>query len=495
MDDSTPTVKSNVPVEWYIWAALLLVVLRLWIQPMTSSFWLDETGTFLLVQGTFSQMLEKCARWVGQPTFFIAIVWPFAQLPGPREVILRLPSFIGLAVATVFVYRIGKRLLGNESAGAAALMFASIAAYYASDARPYALGLMAASGAILMLIRWMDTGRFIDAIGYACFAALTVYFHFLFSVMFFVQGVYIGLRFWKDRRPRPAALILAVALILALLLPLAPRFVQVMSARGSYSFVSKPRLASIVLDTFPEFLYAFLAAGFLMAILLCSELKFSRPRTLPPEVWLLLAWAIAPPFILYLISYLTSTSVLLPRYFSVALPGLALSLAWVLSSFGPASARMILVMTLVAGAILDRGGSLRKVPHANEDWRGAMAAVKKQTDAVSMPVLVRSDFIESADPSVFANPDQAEFLLAPQIAYPTGGITIPLPIRAEDKAFGRLDSIVDQILLQGDRFILVSSATDGRYLMWLKGRLHLTSFQVRDLGRFGTVSVHLFERK
>ncbi len=495
MDDSTPTIKSSAPLQWYIWAAWVLVIIRLWIQPMSSSFWLDETGTFVLVQGTFSEMLEKCARWVGQPTFFIAIVWPFAQLPGPREVILRLPSFLGLAVATVLVYRIGKRLPGSESAGTAALIFATIASYYACDARPYALGLMAASGAILMLIRWLDKGKFIDAIGYACFAALTVYFHFLFSVMFFVQAVYIGLRFWRDRRPSPATLITAIALILALLLPLARRFVQVMSARGSFNFIRKPRLASIVLDTFPEFLYAFLVFGFLLVILLCSEVKFSRPRIIQPEVWMLLLWALVPPVALYVISYVSPTSLLLPRYFSVALPGLALSVAWVFSSFGPAPVRVILVLTLVAGAILDRGGSLRNVRHANDYWREAMAVVKQQTDAASMPVLVRSDFIESADPAIFTDPGQADFLLAPQIAYPGGGVTIPIPIHAEAWSFQRLDSIVDQVLLKGDRFLLVGSKLDEGYQNWLKGRLHSEGFAGRPLGKFGTVVVFLFERK
>src|SRR5437588_1254586 len=184
--EPTPAPKSSGEIPWHYWAALVLVVLRLWVQPLTSSFWLDETGTFLIVQGTFRQMLERSLHWVGQPAFFAAVVWPFAQLPGPREVIFRLPSLIGLSLATFFVYRIGKRLLGKEGAGAAMLIFAALSAYYASDARPYALGLMAASGAGLCLLRWMDSGKLFDAICYAFLAALTVYFHFLFGIMFLV---------------------------------------------------------------------------------------------------------------------------------------------------------------------------------------------------------------------------------------------------------------------------------------------------------------------
>jgi len=40
-------------VHWIVWVALAVVLVRLCIQPLNSSLWLDETGTFLLVQGTF----------------------------------------------------------------------------------------------------------------------------------------------------------------------------------------------------------------------------------------------------------------------------------------------------------------------------------------------------------------------------------------------------------------------------------------------------------
>ena len=487
--------RSNQRVQWYVWAALAFVVLRLWIQPMNSSFWLDETGTLLLVQGTFGQMLEKSVNWVGQPPFFAAIVWLFAQLPGPREVVLRLPSLIGLAVATFFVYRIARRVIGNEAAGSAMLIFAALAAYYAADARPYALGMLTASGAILFLIRWMEHGRIVDVICYCVFAALTVYFHFLFSVMFVAHGAYLLLRILQRQGPRLRVLAFAVVLIVILLIPLVPSFLRVLSVRGALSFADEPRLSAVVLDSVPVFLYGFLAVGLVAAILLFSNTKFSRPSTLRPEVWLLLLAAVVSPAALFLISFLTPVSVFVPRYISVSLPGMALALGWLISGFQPASARTVLTLALVAGAIIDRGGSLRNLRHKNEDWRGAMAAVRKLTDGNPIPVLVRSEFIESTDPTKFAEPDQAEFLLAPQVVYPPGGTIIPLSMSADDRAFERLETIVDQILLRGNQFVLVSSQRDGRYRMWLQGRLQSSSFSNRELGNFGVVSVDLFERR
>src|SRR4051812_24946169 len=88
---SLPGLNINILYRLF-WPLLVLVIIRLWIQPIYSSFWLDETGTALLVRGTFAEMLEKCTRWVGQPTFYIALIWPFAQLPFQREIALRLPS-------------------------------------------------------------------------------------------------------------------------------------------------------------------------------------------------------------------------------------------------------------------------------------------------------------------------------------------------------------------------------------------------------------------
>ena len=85
------------------------------------------------------------------------------------------------------------------------LIFAALSAYYASDARPYALGLMAASGAGLYLLRWLDTGKLLDAICYAVLAALTVYFHFLFGVMFVVHAAYILLRLLQGTGPKISA--------------------------------------------------------------------------------------------------------------------------------------------------------------------------------------------------------------------------------------------------------------------------------------------------
>jgi len=451
---------------------------------MYSSFILDETGTAVLLQGTFSEMLEKCNRWVGQPTFYMMLAWPFSKLPIQKEIALRLPSLMGMILAAIFVYRIGRKVAGAEAGSYACLIFSALASSYVANTRPYALGLMTATGAMLFLIRWMEKGKWLDVVAYSVFAALTVYFHYLFSVIFLAHAVYILMH----RRGINYLQVFAATLLTAgLLVPVVPGFLRVMQARNGLNFVKKPGLVALVLDSFPASFYAFGLLGVLVCVLALRNVQFDRAK-FTPEAWLLVLWAIVPVVGLFVASRITP--VFLPRYFSIALPGLALMTAWAISKIQPSFAGLIIVFAIITGAVLERGSSLTRVKHANEDWRGAMAAVRSVTEKEVLPVLVRSDFIESGNPDTFTNPGHGSFLYAPQVIYPAPGIMLPLPIRADDDALRRLDSMVD---LLGDRFLLVSTSNDLHYEVWLRGRLG-PGFTDTDLGNFGTVSVNLFSR-
>jgi len=138
--------------------------------------------------------------------------------------------------------------------------------------------------------------------------------------------------------------------------------------------------------------------------------------------------------------------------------------------------------------------ALKPLKHSDQDWRGAMAAVREITEKdPGMVVLTRSWFIESATPEIFADPSQAEILLAPQMAYPVPGILIPLPIYADPRAFDRLASIIESGVL-GERFLLIGNRDDTNYLIWLRGRLG-DSFSDTGIGRFGSVTISLFQHR
>jgi len=248
------------------------------------------------------------------------------------------------------------------------------------------------------------------------------------------------------------------------------------------------------MSTAPEFLYGFLITGFLALILLCKNVRFTIPGKFSPEIWLLVLWTMVPPFLLFLVSYLTPTKVFLLRYVAVSLPGMALLLAWVIRQFQPAPARITLVLALALGALLERGGR-PKIQHSSENWRSSLVTVRGMTQTEPIPVLIRSGFIESTDPVQFSDPARTDFMLAPLIAYPISARTIPLPYLADENALGRLSRLVDRELCLIPKFLLVSSSGEDHYRLWLEGRLHPASYTARQIGNFGTVSVHLFERK
>jgi Dolichyl-phosphate-mannose-protein mannosyltransferase len=102
---------------------LALAIVRLWILPLGTSLWLDETGTFWLIKDGPRAMLSRISDWPSSSVAYGYIAWVAYALGGAREWVLRLPSVFAVAVAAVFVYQIARRLLDVESAFPAVAVF------------------------------------------------------------------------------------------------------------------------------------------------------------------------------------------------------------------------------------------------------------------------------------------------------------------------------------------------------------------------------------
>src|SRR5690348_9302594 len=73
-------------------------VLALWLPWITSSFWLDETGTAWVTAGTFHEVLTR-SKLEGQTPIYYAMVWVVRRI-GSGEWLVRLPSLLaGLLAA------------------------------------------------------------------------------------------------------------------------------------------------------------------------------------------------------------------------------------------------------------------------------------------------------------------------------------------------------------------------------------------------------------
>jgi hypothetical protein len=155
------------------WLLLTLCLARLWIMPLPSSFWTDETGTAFVVERPADPSLLAPARLLYSSIYYTA-PRVAQKLFGFSEISYRLPSILFMGIALWLIARIAARLIHPEAAWFA--VFACLALpslnYYAADARPYALGICLAAASIYCLIEWLDSSTWIFAGLFVVCAAL-----------------------------------------------------------------------------------------------------------------------------------------------------------------------------------------------------------------------------------------------------------------------------------------------------------------------------------
>ena len=121
-------------------AVLALCIIRLWLMPIGSSFWVDEMGTVFVARYGAGHPSLRAAPQVAESIYY-ALPRISQNIVGTCEVAYRLWSVLAMAAALFFIARIAAALIHRECAWFAA--FACLALhgvnYEAVDARPYAV--------------------------------------------------------------------------------------------------------------------------------------------------------------------------------------------------------------------------------------------------------------------------------------------------------------------------------------------------------------------
>jgi hypothetical protein len=487
------SVVEGSPVRDGIYAAFLaLIVARLWIVPLRDGFWIDETGTIWSIQGGLRNILTRCALWPAQSPAYSFVAWLMYKIKGPNEFLIRLPSLVAMALATYLLYRLAIRLIGRPAAWPSVILFASFGAvaFAAGDARPYAIATVAAIGAVLFLVRWLDTGRRLDGLCYCVLASLSVHMHFLFATAFLIHLVYAVYRSRNEKRVSIAQLFLAAATIGVLLIPFVFHMLALMKTAQSHSFAGTPTGTDFFTLLAPPVVVGSVLGALLLMFLAKKPLSFAPVHLDDSSLVLLVSWALIPMSVLYSASVFTSLKVFLPRYTLPTEAGLALLGGWLLSSISPPKMRAaavggIVLATLVSApsAAFSHGG----------DWRAAMASVRSTVGTSDMPVLVRADFPESEPFDWLHDEARKSYLFAPLGVYPAAGDVIPLPMHPNEASSVYLNELVPR-LERSDRFLLVNMGDPG-YQNWLLGRLSPDGFVRRRVGSFGgSLSVDMYLR-
>jgi hypothetical protein len=481
------------PVRDWLYAALLAVVVaRLWIVPLRDGFWIDETGTLWSIQGGFRNILARCALWPAQSPAYSFVAWLMYKIKGPNEFLIRLPSLVAMALATYLLYRLAIRLIGWPAAWPSIILFASFGAvaFAAGDARPYAIATLAAAGAILFLVRWLDTGRWLGGLCYCILASLSVYMHFLFATTFLVHLVYGVYRSRNEKRVSVAQLCLAAATIGLLLVPFVFHMLALMKTAHSHSFAGTPTGIDFFTLLAPPAVVGSVLGALLLLFLAKRPWSLARVYLENSSLVLLASWALIPMSVLYTASVFTSLKVFLPRYTLPSEAGLALLGGWLLSSISPPKMRAVAVSAMVLAIVVSAPSA--SFSHGG-DWRAAMASVRSTVGTSDMPVLVRADFPESEPFDWLQDEARKSYLFAPLGVYPAAGEIVPLPMHPNEASSSYLNELVPR-LERSNRFLLVNMGDPG-YQNWLLGRLSPDGFVRRRVGSFGgSLSVDMYLR-
>ena len=476
------------------WLVILtaVVILSLWLMPLSSSLWLDELGTWWVVKDGAGDAIDRALTFHGQSPLYYLIVWSARVVGGRSEVVLRLPSLIAAGVSAFLLYRLARTLISREAARLTVLAFAATqtVAFEASEARPYAIATMVTIASTLALVRWLDDGRrWSRALVYALLAIAVVWMHYLFALVLVAHGVYALIRLRRGETEASARRLAAVGVILtAGIVPLAIQLASLWDRRSSLSIPSEGSVETFAIVLLPPILVASVFLGSLFARVR-DPVRVAPVAARSSTFVLLTTWLVFPVVTLFLVSALTPVVFLSPRYFASVTPAIALLAGWAIASLQPAAVRRLVAFALAILSVLAFGGLLKN----GEDWRGTAAFERAHADPDTV-VLLHPALVESAQLDWFIDPEKRSYLLSVESYYPMEGRVLPMPYVLDAEARGYLEGLVTDELAGADRFLLVTRYPLVPLRDWLDGRLRSEGYTSRLIGTFGVIEVFEFAR-
>lgn len=404
---------------WAVLLPTLAVAALVLVGIGTKSLWSDEAFSLANARMGLGDLWDLVARREANQGLYLLFLHGWTAL-ADGEGWLRLPSAL-LAIATVpMLYLVGRRLFGPVAATLAATLLAVNGMFVeqAQTARGYTLTIFAVVLASWCFLRFVDDqtpGRFV---AWVAASLLLPYCHF-FGLLVLV-GHAASLLFLRDRPLPWRRFLLGGALIGLGSLPIV--FVALLKDEGQLDWVPKTtptRLLGTIASLgsgqrAPVVLAAVLALGIAAACLVALAPALRRRR---------LSWPLAFPVCWFAVPIVTASvvslarPVLVPRYFSVTVPALALLVGAGLAALAPrrraVGAAALVALSLAAVVNWHRIDSV-------EDWDGATRYVldnARPDDAVLfVPWHGRIPFELYAEDPI----DAGDFPL--RIVYPAAGV-------------------------------------------------------------------------
>ena len=474
---------------------LAAAIVKLWLLPLPSSFWVDEMVTaFVVHQGATHPSLAVAPQVTA--TVYYWLPWASERVFGFSETAYRLPSVLVMGAALFLVARLAVRLVHPEAgwfAVFAALTLRGIN-YEAADARPYALAMLMAAAALWFLVRWLDSARWSDALLFVVFAALLWRVHLINWPFYAIFAAYALARLLQRDTPVlwwQAAAVFAVMGVT--LVPVLLDALTLLRQAKAHVIMEQPRLRELG-NAFKFVLVAGCGVG---GWVLSRQFLWPRPANPRPAVLVLvLGWWIWQPLSLYAFSRITGNSVFVPRYLSLSLPGAALAATLAAAYFIPARRWLLVTTVFAAGVLLFMGDAHRLLPpHHNSDWRAASRKIRESGIDAATPVVYPSPFIEAKPPVWRPDYPLPSFLYCHLSTYPAGGTPYLLPYEKSPEAEDYAATLAGRSLAASRKFYIYGGDANVRkWQSWFGARRELAGWRSRRLGPFGDVDVAVFEK-
>jgi hypothetical protein len=478
-------------IDKILWILLAACVARLWLMVMPSSLWVDELVTVFVIRNpnhpSFAlapQVQESIYYWLPK------IAW---RTLGTSEISLRLPSVLSAIAALYFVARLTARLIDPGARWLALSLCLALVGFdsFAVDARPYALGIAVASAGLFFLVRWLDEGKWLDDLGFILAAALLWRVHLFYWPFYLLFAGYGAVRiFTGTSRVRVIQVLMTVVAVPALLAPVAMKALEINAGARSHVFNAPPGILEFIAEA--EFVQIAICAVVALIFRLSSKWKRETQPMDGSSLALILGWWLICPVCLAAYSILTSNGVLILRYTSLMLPGVALTATVCITRLTPPRywKRAAVIAATVALALLGQWDQ-RWPSHEGEGWREA-ADLERRMATDSTPVMVPSPFIEALPPAWSPDYSLPGFLYANLSYYPMRGAASVFPYTESLQSDQAAQQLLRSKLIPSRKFLIFGPLNGVEYLYrWCEQQPELATWHAQA-HHFGVVFVVVY---
>ena len=476
--------RADIPL---VALAGLAAIVLVWMGQMPSSLWIDELGTFWVIDGDLASTASRAWRFHGQTPLYYTMLWGVTQLLGTSEIALRLPSLLSMLAVAFLLYRFTGRLFGRSAAIVALAVFVVYpdVGSYASDARPYALALLATLVATMLLESWLRTFEPRRAAFYGLAAAAVIYVHYVFASILVAHALfYAWVRYRSDKIERRRLSTGGVLAAAVFIVAISPTFTQVahLLGRSSELVFSRFTVSSMIAIWAPT-----VAALVVVGTVLPIVVRGGRLRKTPKDPLILVGLGfVTPPLVLFMLALVSDIVLWTPRYWFAAAPFGAMLFGVLIAAAlrKSTSVKTATLAVLILGML-----TTVSFQHSDQDWRSAMSAANTLTDS-DTPLLLFSGLIELRTLEYVVDPEKISYVTSPVAYYPVEGRVRPLPwATSEDREELLIPILAD--LPTAEPVVVVTNGEVGSFA-FMSGWFSANGYEMAESLSFGVMRVAAF---